>query len=186
MTVNPMHQPPPFWSAFIRGLLTVAAGKGSRISTIRLRPGLMKHAFACTAIALVIYFPVKAQLAPHNRMSRFSIPTYNADSYREWTLSGEEGIYKEDNRFEVTNMKLSIFSGDAEQNLDTVIQSSSAVFDLAGNRATSDAPIHISSANFEIHGEGWSWDGTQGRVVIEKSVTIRFSQKLDLDLNHLL
>ncbi len=181
-----MQKTSPFWSAFRLGIPSGAAGNGSRFATIRPRFCHMKCAFPLIAIALLSCFPAKAQLAPHNRMSRFSIPTYNADSYREWTLSGEEGIYKEDNRFEVTNMKLSIFSGDAEQNLDTVIESSSAVFDLTGNRATSDAPIHISSATFEIQGEGWSWDGAKGRVVIEKSVTIRFSQKLDLDLNHLL
>lgn len=83
-------------------------------------------------------------------------------------------------------MRLTIFSGDAHQILETVIESDDAVFDLAENRATSDAPIHISSTSFDIRGEGWSWDSAQGRVTIDRSVTIRFSQKLDLDLNNLL
>lgn len=141
---------------------------------------------AATLTMVFLSSSLTAQLAPHNRLIRFSLPSYNAESYREWTLSGEEGNYKEDSLFEVSGMRLSIFSGDAHQLLETVIESDEAVFDLAENRATSDAPIHISSTSFDIRGEGWSWDSAQGRVTIDRSVTIRFSQKLDLDLNNLL
>ena len=145
---------------------------------------LTRHLFLKCALLLLAFqsFSGMAQLTPHSTLKNFKLPKYNENSYRAYTLSGEEGDYNAEGFFTVRAARLSLYSGDEEQVLETSVTTELAVFDLTNDRASGDSTIEIEDAEFYLRGTGWTLDMQNKQITIESEGIIRFYQSIDLDL----
>lgn len=134
-------------------------------------------------LAALLGTTLSAQITPHSALRNFRLPKFNENSYRAYTLSGSEGIYDAKGFFRVTGAELAIYSGDANQTLQTQIISENALFDLTNDTASGDSTIEIRDAQFYLRGHNWTLDMQNQRITIESEGTIRFYQELKLDLS---
>ena len=134
-------------------------------------------------LLLLQSIPAVAQLTPHSTLKNFRLPKYNENSYRAYTLSGEEGDYDANGFFTVKSARLSLYSGDENQTLETSVTSELAVFDLTNDRASGDSVIEIEDNEFYLRGTGWTLDMQKKQITIESEGTIRFYESIELDLS---
>ena len=126
---------------------------------------------------------LQSQITPHSALKNFKLPKYNENSYRAYTLSGIEGIYDKNGFFTVNSAELAIYSGDADQILQTQIITDHANFDLKEDTAYGDSFIEIKDDEFYLKGQSWKLDMKNKRITIEREGMIRFYQDLQLDLS---
>lgn len=139
--------------------------------------------FFAIVFLLLPGFHGMSQLTPHSTLKNFRLPKYNENSYRAYTLSGEEGDYDKNGFFTVKSVRLSLYSGDEHQLLETSITSELAVFDLSNDLASGDSVIEIEDSEFYLSGKGWTLDMENKRITIESEGTIRFYESIELDLS---
>jgi hypothetical protein len=138
---------------------------------------------ALLLMMMLIHFTAFGQITPHSTLKNFRLPKYNENSYRAYTLSGEEGDYDADGFFTVKAARLSLYSGDEHQTLETLVTSELAVFDLKADRASGDSIIEIEDDEFYLRGKGWTLDMQNKQITIESEGTIRFYESIELDLS---
>jgi hypothetical protein len=146
-------------------------------------PTVFLKLFFLTVLLLLQSFQGMSQLTPHSTLKNFKLPKYNENSYRAYTLSGEEGDYDSDGFFTVRSAQLALYSGDENQCLETLISSELAVFDLLNDQASGDSVIEIEDDEFYLRGKGWTLDMKNKRITIESEGTIRFYESIELDLS---
>lgn len=134
---------------------------------------------------LACHLLLTGQITPHSALKNFKLPKYNEESFREYTISGAEGIYDPLGAFTVKEAQLSLYSGDEHQKLQTTITTDSAVFDLKKDFASGDSVIKINDPDFFLQGTGWTIDMKNKRITIQKEGTIRFYESFELDIDEI-
>jgi hypothetical protein len=119
-----------------------------------------------------------AQIVPDAPVLNFRLPMFGDDGHRIWDLRGKEGRYVNENRVDVTDMRLLIFSSEVRDHIETEIISPKATMLIRSNQAHGDETITVLGDNFEISGQRWSWDGNENRVVIDERVKVTFFEEL--------
>jgi len=108
----------------------------------------------------------------------FRVPTFNGE-YRSWLLCGAEGIYVNDNRLDVVDLNLTVFSGDASNRVESVFLSPSAVVLLNEKRVRGPGALRLITDDFEAAGEDWIYDHPQKKVSIHRDVRVVFHARLN-------
>lgn len=121
-----------------------------------------------------IHSRVVAQMAPNAPVENFRLPMFNEEGYRSWDLRGAKGIYVDGTQVDVIDMNIRIFTGDEENEVLTEITSPTATVLLAENKAIGRNTILISSKDYSISGQNWTWDGNHDSFTIEGDVVVTF------------
>jgi hypothetical protein len=115
-----------------------------------------------------------AEMVPNAPVENFRLPMFNEEGYRSWDLRGAKGIYVDGTHVDVIDMKIRIFSGDESNDVLTEITSPSAAVLLTENKAIGQDTILISSKDYKITGQNWTWDGDNDSFTIEGEVVVTF------------
>jgi lipopolysaccharide export system protein LptC len=138
----------------------------------------LKLAVAGSAALLLFAGAVAGQILPDAPVRNFRLPMFGEDGLRIWDLRGREGRYISENRVDVSDMRLLIFSSENRNEVETEIRSPQATMHIRSNQAQGDQTITVMGDNFEITGQRWSWDGNANRVVIDERVKVTFFEEL--------
>lgn len=130
------------------------------------------------ALASSVYSTPPSQMVSSAPVREFSLPRFGKDGYKIWNLKGSEGYYINEERIDVVNMILCIFSGDARGEVETCIESPQASIFIKQNQARSDETLQINNLSYHIEGEKWIWDGNQKKIVVQQNVHVTFNQEL--------
>lgn len=106
------------------------------------------------------------------------LPLFSREGFRTMTLRGSEARPAPGNRIGVTNLNITLFSGDAATKVTTVLLSSSAIFDPQARRATGEKSVRIVREDLEATGTTWTYDDTQKRVTLDGDVRIVFNAEI--------
>lgn len=109
----------------------------------------------------------------------FRVPTFTPQGYRSWLLCGAEGIYVDNNRLDVVDLNLTVFSGDASNRVESVFLSPSAIALLGENRVRGPGALRLITDDFEATGEDWLYDHRQKKVSIHRNVRVVFRARLN-------
>lgn len=129
---------------------------------------------------LLCLLPVAAALAAGPQFSsdkpvvNFRLPWFNADGYRTWMVRGSEARYATENRIGIKDLNLSIFTGRADEKVDTVILSPNAVVHPSDEIVTGSTTIRVISDQFEASGSDWRYAHKDKKVSIGKNVRVTF------------
>ncbi len=108
----------------------------------------------------------------------FRIPTFNRQNFRSWLLSGAEGHYLGPNELAVTNLSLTVFSGDATNAVEYVFLSPMANARLDDGQVSGPGPLRLIAREYEATGEDWLYEHRQKKISLHKNVRVVFHAPL--------
>ena len=162
------------------------------MSFSRLQVGVRNsadHHSTRTALSLLLTFlsllPCPAATPPQPA-AEISTPAVNwvlpiftdKEGYRSMTLRGSE-VRPVGRSIAVTDMSITIFSGDAATTVDSMLLSPSAIFQPKENRAHGEKSVRFIRDDIEVTGVGWTYDHTAKKVSLEQNVRVTFRAQLN-------
>lgn len=108
----------------------------------------------------------------------FSVPTFTKEGYRSWLLRGSEGLFVNQNQIAVTDLNLTVFTGDASNRVDAVFLSPTAAAFPNEGQIRGPGRVRLINDDLEAAGEDWSYDHHQKKVSIRKNVHVVFHAEL--------
>lgn len=124
--------------------------------------------------------PAVAALAANTQIStdkpiiNFRLPAFTSEGYRAWLVRGSEARYAGENQIDIKELTLSVFSGRADEKVDTLILSPAAVVHPGDAVVTGPASIRVISDQFEASGTDWRYAHKEKKVSIAKNVRVIF------------
>jgi lipopolysaccharide export system protein LptC len=82
-------------------------------------------------------------------------------------------------RIVVTDLSITIFSGDAASQVDSMLLSQSAVFSPKENMASGDKSVRFIRDDVEVTGVGWTYDHATKKVTLKENVRVTFRAQLN-------
>jgi hypothetical protein len=101
------------------------------------------------------------------------------EGFRNMTLRGTEVRPVSSTRIDVTDLNITIFSGDAAAHVDTMLLSPVASFFPKDQRATGEKSVRLIRDDIEVTGEGWVYEHTSKKVSLARHVRVVFSAQLN-------
>lgn len=127
-------------------------------------------------LAPVTAWAASTQIASDKPVINFSLPAFTPEGYRAWLVRGSEGRYlPKQNQIEVRELTLTIFSGLADDRVDTIIVSPMAVVTPAASVVSGPESIRVINDQFEATGRDWRYAHKDQKITIGKNVRITFS-----------
>ena len=142
-------------------------------------------------IATMLALPLKAQ-APDNRADtttpgvvagapavNWVLPIFtDKEGFRSMTLRGSE-VRPVGRTISVTDLSITIFTGDATSQVDSMLLSPAAVFSPKENRAGGDKAVRFIRDDIEVTGVGWTYDHAARKVTLQQNVRVTFRAQLN-------
>jgi lipopolysaccharide export system protein LptC len=94
------------------------------------------------------------------------------------TLRGTE-VRPAGSAITVTNLSITVFSGDAAAQVDSVLLSPLAVFKPKENRASGDRSVRFIQDDIDGTGTRWTYDHAAKKVSLRGNVRVTFRAKLN-------
>lgn len=142
-------------------------------------------------LATIATLPLQAQ-APDNKSAASSpavvaaspavnwvLPIFtDKEGFRSMTLRGSE-VRPVGRSIAVTDLMITIFSGDASSQVDSMLLSPAAVFSPKENRAGGDKSVRFIRDDIEVTGLGWTYDHAAKKVSLQQEVRVTFRAQLN-------
>jgi len=100
------------------------------------------------------------------------------EGYRSLTARGSEVRPLGNDSVTVTDLNITVFSGDAASQVETVFLSPLANFNRNAKRADGDQSVRIVRDDLEATGKKWTYDHGQKRVTLQGKVRITFNAEI--------
>lgn len=108
------------------------------------------------------------------------LPLFTAkDGFRTMTLRGSEVRPISPARIDVTDLSITVFSGDAAAHVETILLSPAAIFLPKEKRATGEKSVRLIRDDVEVTGEGWSYDHPGKKITLARNVRVIFRAQLN-------
>lgn len=101
------------------------------------------------------------------------------EGYRSLTLRGSQIRPAGKDSIGVTDLSITVFSGDAKAHVDSVLLSSQATFFPEVKRANGDGSVRLIRDDIEVTGSGWNYDHAAKKVSITRNVRVVFAAQLN-------
>jgi len=132
------------------------------------------------AVALIACVPCvpgqDAALAPPAR--NWTLPLFTKEGYRQMTLRGDEVRPITSDRIDITGMNVTVFSGNADAKVDSVLLSPAATFLISEKIARGDGAVRLIRDDVEVSGEGWTYNYNEKKVLISRHAHVVFHSAL--------
>lgn len=110
-------------------------------------------------------------------VSNFKLPTFTKDGHRSMLLQGTEAVVGA-RRVELTGLNLSLFAGDASNQVETIILSPTAVADLEQDVISGPGVVRFIRDDLEITGTEWRYDHRGKKVSITRNSRVVFQAQM--------
>lgn len=101
------------------------------------------------------------------------------EGHRSMTLRGSSVRPGSGGSIAVSDLSITIYSGDADARVDSILLSPSAIFFPKENRAHGDKAARFIQDTIEVTGVGWDYDHAAKRVSIHSQVRVTFRAQLN-------
>ena len=133
---------------------------------------------------LWLLLPVAATFAAAPRITsdqpiiNFQLPAFSPTGFRAWLARGSEARPVNGDQFDVRELTLSIFTGTADEKIETLILSPSARVQPTPEIVTGESTIRVINDQLEASGLGWSYSHKDRKIIIRKNVRVVFRAEL--------
>jgi len=135
--------------------------------------------------SLLLLLPVMAlaatsttQVSADRPIINFRLPTFTADGFRSWLVRGSEARISGKNQIDIVELTLTIFTGTADDKIDTMILSPAARVQPEESLVTGPGTIRVINDEFEASGSDWRYTHKEKRVSINQNVHVTFRAEL--------
>jgi hypothetical protein len=108
----------------------------------------------------------------------WTLPLFTKEGFRQVTLRGDEVRPVSSDRIDVSGMNVTVFSGDAEARVDSVLISPEATFLLNEKTVQGDKAVRLVRDDVDVRGEGWSYNYNEKKVLIYRRTHVVFHSAL--------
>jgi hypothetical protein len=144
---------------------------------------VIRSIFILTALACAV---AHAQAPTTPAVTAAPAPAHNwvlpiftdKEGFRSMTLRGSE-VRPMGKDVGVTNLNITIFSGDEKAQVDSILLSPSALFSPKENRASGEGVVRYIRDDIEVTGVGWSYDHVAKKVSLNSRVRVTFRAQLN-------
>jgi lipopolysaccharide export system protein LptC len=128
---------------------------------------------------LLLLLPVAAlatttQVTADKPVINFRLPTFTPEGYRAWLVRGSEARFVSRNQIDITELTLTIFTGRADDKIETMILSPTARVRPDEQVVSGDSTIRVINDQFEAAGTGWRFTHREKKVSINRNVRVTF------------
>ena len=114
------------------------------------------------------------QVSTDKPVINFRLPMFTPDGHRAWLVRGTEARFTAANQIDLTGLTLTIFTGQADDRIETMILSPDARVRPDEQVVTGDGTIRVINDQFEAAGTGWRFAHREKKVSINKNVRVTF------------
>jgi hypothetical protein len=108
----------------------------------------------------------------------WTLPLFTKEGFRQVTLRGDEVRPVSSDRIDVSGMNVTVFSGDAEARVASVLISPEATFLLNEKTVQGDKTVRLVRDDVDVRGEGWSYNYNEKKVLIYRRTHVVFHSAL--------
>lgn len=149
-----------------------AARSGDRA----LQPRICGKKIAVGLLSLLVALPGFAQInAP---AKNWALPLFTPEGYRSVTARGSEARALSERRFEVTDLNLTFFNGDAASRVDAVILSPLAAFQPDEQIAHGEKRVRYIRDDVEAAGIRWTYWHADKKISLDGEVRVTFRAEI--------
>lgn len=128
---------------------------------------------------LLLFLPVLAlaattQVTTDKPIINFRLPVFTPEGHRSWLVRGSEARFEAKNQIEIRELTLTIYSGKADEKIETMILSPSARVLPDEAVVTGPGTIRVLNDDFEVSGADWRYSQQEKRVSINQHVHVTF------------
>ncbi|MEN9661344.1 MAG: hypothetical protein RL324_293 [Verrucomicrobiota bacterium] len=102
----------------------------------------------------------------------FTLSTFTKQGYHNVWVRGSRAEPVGSNRWDVTDMRLVLYTGDAKNTIETVIVAAKASFLSEDNVASGTEGVRLIRDDLEVSGGRWSYDHGHKTLVVENNVEV--------------
>ena len=143
-----------------------------------LLPGKRLLRLLLPAAAAAAALAASTEIAPDKPVTNFRLPTFTADGNRAWLVRGSEAMFPSQDRIDIKELTLSIFSGKPDGRVETMILSPTARVQPTESVVTGEKTIRVINDDYEATGSDWRYAHKEQRVTIAHEVHVVFNTEL--------
>lgn len=139
----------------------------------------MNRLFCIAALVLTAAARAQAPAAAPAPAVNWVLPLFtDKEGFRSMTLRGSE-VRPNGKSIAVTDLSITIFSGDAKSTVDSILLSPAAVFYPKEERAGGEKTVRLIRDDIEVTGTGWTYDRATNKVSLQQNVRVSFRAQLN-------
>lgn len=115
---------------------------------------------------------VSTEVSTDQPIVNFRIPDFTPEGYRAWLVRGSEARYHSEKLVSVKELNLTIFDGQSDGKIETLILSPAAEIQLGDMVARGPDTIRIINDRFEATGADWAYSHNEKKVSIARNVHV--------------
>jgi hypothetical protein len=131
------------------------------------------------APATIASTPTTTRLATDKPIVNFRLPDFTPEGHRSWLVRGTEARYATAGLVDIKELNLTIFTGNADDKVETLILSPAAQLRLNDRQISGPESIRIINDRFEATGHHWTYDHAAKRISITKNVRVILRTQLN-------
>ena len=112
------------------------------------------------------------QIAPNRPIVNFRLPVFTPEGNRAWMLRGTEARYPSQGQVDIKELNLSLFTGQPDGKVETLILSPSAQVSLGELVVRGEDSIRVINDRFEATGAAWTYAHKEKKVSINRNVRV--------------
>ena len=110
-------------------------------------------------------------------VNQSTLQTFTKEGFRSLLLRAS-AMHVARKQVDLTNMNLSVFSGDAAEHVDTILLSPEATFLPDTNVARGEKTVRFIRDDLEASGTKWLYDHKEKRISLDGNVRVVFNAQL--------
>lgn len=143
---------------------------------MRLRFSILAAAICLLGSALSAQ--TTTRIANDAPIVNFRLPTFTPEGFRQWLVRGTEGRLISAKEIDIRELTLTVFSGDAQDRIDTMILSPAAKVLTDSQVVSGPETIRVIRDDLEASGSQWTYDHREKRVTMQRKVRVTFRAEL--------
>jgi len=104
----------------------------------------------------------------------WAMSLFSPEGYHTMNLGGSEVRPISNDRIDVVNMNIIVFTGGAKPRVESIVTSPSATFLLSERIARGDQSVRLIRDDAEVTGWGWIYYANQKKVLIQRRARVTF------------
>jgi hypothetical protein len=104
----------------------------------------------------------------------WTLPLFTKEGFRQMTLRGDEVRPISSDRVDISGMLVTVFSGDMQAKVDSVLSSPEATFMINARVAHGDHSVRLVRDDVEVTGDGWTYYYNEKKVLIARNAHVVF------------
>ena len=133
----------------------------------------MKTPLLLLAVVVVSALPGQTpEISAPAPVKNFSLPFFNDDGSRTLLVRGTEAILTDPRKPVLTEMTVTLFSGDASNKVESVLLSRVATVDTTTQVIEGSDAMRFVRDDVEVSGEAWRYEHAARRIVIQRKARV--------------